>query len=61
MMDPYNLYNPYNPYYGYNQQPYQQVPKQSQQMYKPQSMPGLQGKVVDSLEVVRATDIPYDR
>lgn len=54
-----NLYNPYNPYYNYNQQ-LQQMQKQNQQMYKPQNSVGLQGKVVDSLDVVKATDIPYD-
>lgn len=57
MYDPYTLYSPYNPYYNYNQQP-QQV--QRQQIYKPQNMLVLQGKVVDSLDVVKATDIPYD-
>lgn len=55
----YNLYNPYNPYYNYGQQP-QQMPKQNSQIYKPQGITGLQGKVVDSLDVVKATDIPYD-
>lgn len=57
--NPYNQYNQYNPYYNnYNQQ--LQIPKQSAQMYKPQNMVSLQGKVVDSLDVVKATDIPYD-
>lgn len=62
MYDPYNIYNPYNnPYYNYNQQPQQmQQPRQNQSMYKPQNSIGLQGKVVDSLDVVKATDIPYD-
>ena len=56
----YNLYNPYNPYFNYNQQ-VQQTPRQSQQsIYKPQNSFVLQGKVVDSLDVVKATDIPYD-
>lgn len=54
----YNLYNPYNPYYAYNTQ-VQQTPRQPQQAYKPQNAV-LQGKVVDSLDVVKATDIPYD-
>lgn len=54
----YNLYNPYNPYYAYNTQ-VQQTPRQPQQTYKPQNTV-LQGKVVDSLDVVKATDIPYD-
>ena len=57
----YNLYNPYNPYFNYNQQSQQmQTPRQNQQIYKPQNSIGLQGKVVDSLDVVKATDIPYD-
>lgn len=58
---PYTPYNPYNPYYTYTQQPQmQQIPKQNQSVYKPQTIMGLQGKVVDSLDVVKATDIPYD-
>jgi len=63
MFEPYNYnnmygqYGAYNPYY--NLQP-QQVPnKQTQQLYKSQNSV-LQGKVVDSLDVVKATDIPYD-
>lgn len=61
MFEPYNPYNPYNnPYYNnYNQQ-LQQIPRQNQQVYKPQNTTILQGKVVDSLDVVKATDIPYD-
>jgi len=55
----YNLYNPYNPYYVYNTQPQQNL-RQTQQTYKPQGVTSLQGKVVDSLDVVKATDIPYD-
>jgi len=56
----YNIYNPYNnPYLNYNQQAQQmQQPRQAQSIYKPQN--SLQGKVVDSLDVVKATDIPYD-
>jgi hypothetical protein len=62
------MYEPYNPYYNYNyNNPYynlqtqaQQLPKQTPQMYKPQNGFVLQGKVVDSLDVVKATDIPYD-
>ena len=63
MYEAYNSYNPYNPYYnyGYNQQMQpQQMPKQNTQLYKPQNGIVLQGKVVDSLDVVKATDIPYD-
>ena len=57
---PYNPYGQYNPYYNYNQSSQQIHRQQSQQMYKPQNMVSLQGKVVDSLDVVKATDIPYD-
>lgn len=62
MYESYNTYNPYglyNPYYNYNQQPQQPVMKQNQPIYRPQNVT-LQGKVVDSLDVVKATDIPYD-
>lgn len=64
MFEPYSPYNLYNPYYNYNPQAQasqqsQQIPRQNQQMYRTQST-GLQGKVVDSLDVVKATDIPYD-
>jgi len=63
MFEPYNNYNmynsPYNPYLNYNQQ-LQQNTRQPQQMYKSQNQVVLQGKVVDSLDVVKATDIPYD-
>ena len=57
---PYNPYGQYNPYHNYNQSSQQIQRQQSQQMYKPQNMVSLQGKVVDSLDVVKATDIPYD-
>lgn len=61
MYENYNPYNQYNPYYNYNYNPQtQQLLKQTSQMYKPQNMVTLQGKVVDSLDVVKATDIPYD-
>ena len=59
MFEPYNMYNQYgmyNPYPNYNQQLQQ---RQNQPIYKPQ-ITVLQGKVVDSLDVVKATDIPYD-
>ena len=62
------MFNNYNPYYNYMQpqiprvdQPFtQQPPTQQpiQPMYKPNV--GLQGKSVDSLEVVKAMDIPLD-
>ena len=57
------MYNNYNPY----MQPRFQQPMQPQ--YTPQSdtqsvpqfiKTGLQGKQVDSLEVVKATDVPFD-
>ena len=55
-----NIYNT-NPYmnYGnyYNQQPQQQQLMQ-QNMYR--TAMGLQGKQIDSLDVVKATDIPLD-
>lgn len=58
MYETYNPYGVYNPYYNnYNYTP--QIPKQNQSMYRPQ-LSALQGKVVDSLDVVKATDIPYD-
>lgn len=60
MFEPYNLYNPYNnPYPNYNQS-MQQIPQIRPNQYKPQNSIVLQGKVVDSLDVVKATDIPYD-
>ena len=40
------------------QQAQQQAPIPRQNQYRPQN--SLQGKVVDSLDVVKATDIPYD-
>ena len=60
MFESYNPYN--NPYYAYNYNPQSQpqIPKSVQSTYKPQNMITLQGKVVDSLDVVKATDIPYD-
>lgn len=54
-----NIYNT-NPYmnYGnyYNQQPQQQAMQQN--LYR--TSMGLQGKQIDSLDVVKATDIPLD-
>ena len=68
------MYNPYqfaNPYYMPNnrfQNPEQfqnqQIPQQQSYPQNPQSYPqpnvGLQGKLVDSIEVVKAIDIPLD-
>lgn len=61
MFESYNPYNPYSSYGSYNSyNPYYSQPlsKTNQPVYRQQM--GLQGKVVDSLEVVKATDIPYD-
>lgn len=54
----YNMYNQYyrNPYVA----PQQPIQYQPQPAYQPQSV-GIQGKTVDSLEVVKAMDIPLDR
>lgn len=43
-----------NPYMMYQQPVYQP------NSYRPQSVVGLQGKVVDNVDVVKATDIPLD-
>ena len=65
-----NYYPSYNQFYGQPMQPMQQIPKvqpveqqypqytQPQQIYK--SNIGLQGKSVDSIDVVKAMDIPLD-
>ena len=66
-----NFNQPYNQFYGQPmQQVVQQVPKTQpmEQQYAPQfiqqpmykSQLGLQGKSVDNIEVVKATDIPLD-
>lgn len=58
------MYNNYNPYYF--QQPIQrpqgmeQMPQQPTYMQPITKPTGLLGKSVDSIEVVRATDIPLD-
>ena len=62
------MYNNYNPYYGQQQRPLQQQfdLQQPIQPYIPQTMPTmaknnvLQGKNVDSIDVVKATEIPMD-
>lgn len=55
------MYNPmYNQFY---KNPYiqpQQPAYQPQPVYQPQQAVGIQGKTVDSLEVVKAMDIPLD-
>ena len=56
------MFTPYNnPYYIQPQmnRMNQYIPPQPSPAYNPQS--GLQGKSVDSLEVVKAMDIPLDR
>lgn len=68
------MFNNYNPYYYYNPQMRQYDPQQynqfnnqqqtqqtqaQQQMYRQPAM-GLQGKSVDSVDVVKAMDIPLD-
>lgn len=59
VMDVYNaMYNQY--YRGPFIQPQQTMSYQPQPMYQPQVM-NIQGKTVDSLEVVKAMDIPLDR
>lgn len=54
------MYTPYNPYYIQPQmnRMNQYMPPQQAPTYNPPS--GLQGKSVDSLEVVKAMDIPLD-
>lgn len=68
----YNGYNNYMPRYTPQYQPYNsnmqnyqsQVQPQMQPQVQPQAQPvtiqGLQGKNVDSIDVVKATDIPLD-
>lgn len=53
------MYNMYNQYYRN-----QFTPVQQPMQYQPQpayQSTGMQGKTVDSLEVVKAMDIPLDR
>ena len=57
------MYNNYNPYYQPQRfQPMQQPVEQQPQFIQPNfnKLTGLQGKQVDSLEVVKATDVPFD-
>lgn len=56
------MFAPYNPYYVQPQvnRMNQYVPPQPQPTYPPQQPIGIQGKTVDSLEVVKAMDIPLD-
>ena len=61
-----NYYQPFNPYFGQQIQPQMQrmqqpIPQQiMQQPVQPIQNIGLQGKSVDSIEVVKAMDIPLD-
>lgn len=55
------MFNSYNPYYMQPQGYRPTITPQPQQIYTPQSVQGLQGKSVDSLEVIKAMDIPLDR
>ena len=59
----YNMYNPYyrtNPFTQSQQVPQYQTPTYQPPAYQPQPS-GIQGKTVDSLDVVKAMDIPLDR
>lgn len=61
----FNNFNPYNPYYQqqrFQYQPQPQMYNQDQQnsIYRQSTPQGLQGKVVDNIEVVKAMDIPLD-
>lgn len=53
---------PYQPYANQSVQPQQPIQPQPVQQYAPQpvSIQGLQGKTVDSIDVVKAMDIPLD-
>lgn len=53
---------PYQPYANQVVQPQQPIQPQPVQQYTPQpvSIQGLQGKTVDSIDVVKAMDIPLD-
>ena len=55
-----NTYNPYNPYMQPRFQQPTQPYDQSIQNNTYSNRPMLNGKIVDSIEVVRATDIPLD-
>ena len=56
----YNRYNPYEQQYGqFNNQQQAQQTQTQQQIYRQPTI-GLQGKSVDSIDVVKAMDIPLD-
>ena len=54
------MLNNYNPYFSYMQPQMSRInqPMQPMQTYQPPI--GLQGKIIDNLEVVKAMDIPLD-
>ena len=54
-----NYYPNYNPYFG-QQMPQQPIQRMQQPITQPMQSMGLQGKSVDSIEVVKAMDIPLD-
>ena len=58
------MFNNYNPYFGQQQMPQQAYQRPIEQPYIPTptfaKANGLQGKQVDSMEVVKATDVPFD-
>lgn len=56
---PTNFYSNY-PYGGnqYNNQYQPQIPTMTQAQYQPQIQTGLQGKIVESEDVVKVTDVP---
>lgn len=54
------MYNTYNPYM---QPRFQPIPQQYEQTQQPTTIinkPSLNGKIVDSIDVVKATDVPFD-
>lgn len=57
-----DMYNSYNPYLHSRYQQQMQQPIDQPQYIQPSftKPSGLQGKQVDSLEVVKATDVPFD-
>lgn len=59
---PYNYFNPYqNQYMPTNYNPYYQNQPRTQEQYQPYiRQSGLQGKVVTSIDEVKAIDIPLD-
>ncbi len=62
-----NYYQNFNPYYTQQQIPRMQTIQPMEQQYNQFVAPqykatnSLQGKTVDSIDVVKATDIPLDR